>query len=192
MQVHIDEMGKVPGEKAAWGAVANDERRRLVPRVCVLRPDGPIFWANASSVFERIRAGVDARPDAAAVVLDLEASNQMDTTTSEQLSNLLRDLRERGVDLFLVRVFGNVRAVLERAGVIEELGDAHVWHSIAAGVKAAKHCPAMVAALAASDADAGAVEETEDDDDSDEGEHIASRWTPREALEAVIGVVRRG
>jgi high affinity sulfate transporter 1 len=193
MQVHIDEMGKVPGEKAAWGAVANDERRRLVPRVCVLRPDGPIFWANASSVFERIRAGVQARPDAAAVVLDLEASNQMDTTTSEQLSNLLRDLRERGVDLFLVRVFGNVRAVLERAGVIEELGDDHVWHSIAAGVKAAKRCPAMAAALAgASEADAQAGEDSDDEDDSDEGEHIASRWTPRDALDAVIGVVRRG
>ena len=30
MQVDIDEMGRVRGEKAAWGAIANDPQRKVV------------------------------------------------------------------------------------------------------------------------------------------------------------------
>jgi high affinity sulfate transporter 1 len=200
MQVHIDEMGKVPGEKAAWGSIANDPHRKVVKRICVLRPDGPIFWANAAAVFERIRAGIETRPDARAVILDLEATNQMDTTTAERLHDLLGELRARDIELYLVRVFGNVRGVLERAGVMADLGDEHTWHSISAGVRAAKHTPAFVAARAAEVAAAAAegIQELEPDtdDSADDGgdgadEHIASRWSPREALGAVRGAFSR-
>ena len=54
MQVEIDEMGRVDGEKAAWGSVANDPTRRTYRGVAVLRPDGPLFWANANSVVQHI------------------------------------------------------------------------------------------------------------------------------------------
>ena len=73
-----------------------------------------------------------------AVVLDLEATNQMDTTTAERLDGLLTRLRAEGTDLYLVRVFGNVRDVLTKSGFLDALGPDHVWHSIAAGVKAAR------------------------------------------------------
>ena len=110
------------------------------------------------------------------MVLDLEATNQMDTTTAERLSALLASLRSRGIDLHLVRVFGNVREVLGRSGFIDELGPDHVWHSIAAGVKAARHAPAFAWA------------EDADLDESAEGEHIASRREGNhEGLDDVTG-----
>lgn len=138
MQVDIDEMGRVRGEKAAWGAIANDPQRKVVRGVCVLRPDGPLFWANAGSVVGRIEAYVEAREDTAVLVLDLEATNQMDTTSANQLDKLIIDLRERGITVMLVRVFTSVREILERAGVMEQLAEDQVWHSISAAVKAAK------------------------------------------------------
>jgi high affinity sulfate transporter 1 len=144
-QVHIDRMGKVPHEKAAWGAISHDDEREPVPGVLVLRPDGPIFWANADPVFGRIRRHVEHHPETGVVVLDLEASNQMDSTTVDSLSELLGQLRRDGRDLFLVRVFGNVKTVLERSGFLDELGADRVWHSISAGVKAAKRTPAYAA-----------------------------------------------
>lgn len=190
MQVNIDEMGKVPGEKAAWGSLANDSARKRVRRICVLRPDGPIFWANAGPVFDRIRDGIDARPDALAVLLDIEASNQMDTTAAEQLRGLIRELHDRHVELYLVRVFGNVRAVLDRAGVLDELGEGRIWHSISAGVKSAKQSPAFVAARAAAAAEAAMDEASDyfdelDDTDLDGYENIASRWREVGALAAL-------
>ena len=138
MQVDIDEMGRVRGEKAAWGAIANDPQRKVVRGVCVLRPDGPLFWANAGSVVGRIEAYVEAREDTAVLVLDLEATNQMDTTSANQLDKLIIDLRERGITVMLVRVFTSVREILERAGVMEQLAEDQIWHSISAAVKAAK------------------------------------------------------
>lgn len=138
MQVEIDEMGRVDGEKAAWGSVGHDPTRRTYRGVTVLRPDGPLFWANATSVVGRIEVGATERQPLYAVVLDLEATNQMDTTTAERLDGLLTRLRAEGTDLYLVRVFGNVRDVLTKSGFLDALGPDHVWHSIAAGVKAAR------------------------------------------------------
>lgn len=143
MQVNIDEMGRVSGEKAAWGSVANDPSRRTYSGIVVLRPDGPLFWANAAAITDRIRHESGEREGLRAVVLDLEATNQFDVTTTGRLTELLRHLRSTGVDLYLVRVFGDVKTVLARAGFLDELGPDHVWHSIAAGVKAAKRAPGL-------------------------------------------------
>lgn len=169
MQVHIDEMGKLAHEKAAWGAVEHDQDRETVPGVLVLRPDGPIFWANVDPVFARIRTMVADRPDTAVVLLDLEASNQMDFMTAERLAGLLDELRQEGRELYLVRVFSNVKVVLARAGLLDELGEGRVWHSISAAVKAAKKSPEYVAAE-----ELEAVEATEE-----ESEQIVTRRTDR-------------
>jgi high affinity sulfate transporter 1 len=189
MQVEIDEMGRVDGEKAAWGSVANDPSRRTYRGVTVLRPDGPLFWANANSVVQHIETLVHGRRHVHAVVLDLEATNQMDTTTAERLQQMMLRLRLKGIDLYLVRVFGNVRDVLTRSGFLDEMGPEHVWHSIAAGVKAARAAPPIVVAVpepAAEGADAEEDAGAEDEADLDEpengvyGERIASRHVPDE------------
>ena len=128
-----------------------------------------------------------------AVVLDLEATNQMDTTTAERLQQMMLRLRLKGVDLYLVRVFGNVRDVLTRSGFLDEMGPEHVWHSIAAGVKAARSAPPIVVAMPegagmpgdvadADLADAGVDDEPEPDEPENgvHGEHIASKHVPDE------------
>ncbi|GAA4399339.1 sulfate permease [Ornithinibacter aureus] len=177
MQVGIDEMGRVEGEKAAWGSVANDSSRRTYRGVTVLRPDGPLFWANATSVVGHIEMATRARQPLYAVVLDLEATNQMDTTTAERLDGLLTRLRAEGTDLYLVRVFGNVRDVLSKSGFLETLGPDHVWHSIAAGVKAARAARAAGVDPANPFPTEDEVEALDEPDELDEGagERIASK-----------------
>ena len=213
MQVNVDEMGKVRGEKAAWGSLVNDPDRRRVRRIAVIRPDGPIFWANASPVFDKIRERIDARPDAVVVLLDLEATNQMDCTTAEHLERLIKDLQSSGITIHLVRVFRSVRETLERAGVIAELGESRLWHSISAGVRAAKRSPEygisrfieaieaeILAELETSgafeDEDEAAAEEaaasgTVDGVDTEDDERILSRWNAREVLEGALGRLSR-
>jgi MFS superfamily sulfate permease-like transporter len=175
VQVHVDEMGKVAGEKAAWGAVDHDPSRKTVRGVVVLRADSLMFWANVDTVIDRVYERVDARPDARVVLLDMEATNQLDTTTADRMDAMLTDLRSRGIDLYLVRVFAPVRLVLTRTGFLDRLGDDHLWHSISAGVKAAKHAVPLVPTQGRPDpgpVDAGdeAILETDDslDDNADE------------------------
>jgi hypothetical protein len=140
-------------------------------------------------VVQHIETLVHGRRHVHAVVLDLEATNQMDTTTAERLQQMMLRLRLKGIDLYLVRVFGNVRDVLTRSGFLDEMGPEHVWHSIAAGVKAARAAPPIVVAVpepAAEGADAEEDAGAEDEADLDEpengvyGERIASRHVPDE------------
>jgi sulfate permease, SulP family len=137
-RVGLDVMGKVPGEKAAWGSVSRHPERRTVDGIMVLRLDSPLFWANAAEVQSQVLAAVDTDPEVRILLLDLEATSQLDTTSIDALEQLLARLKERGVELYLVRVFYQARRVLTRAGFIERLGDDHMWHSISAAVRAAR------------------------------------------------------
>lgn len=172
-RVDIEVMGKVPGEKAAWGSVRNHEERPTFPGVLVLRVDAPFFWVTAAPIHDAVLAMADAAPDTRAVVLDLEATNQMDTTSADALADLLRILRARGIDLYLVRVMWDVRKTLRRSGVMAELGEGHQWHSISQGVREARRAHGLKHPVAE-----GAAPDTEDaaaDAAVAEGEHIAAR-----------------
>jgi SulP family sulfate permease len=137
-RVDVEVMGKVPHEKAAWGSIRNHTERSTIPGVLVLRIDVPIFWVTAAPVHDSVLALVESAPDTRAVVLDLEATNQMDTTSSDVLADLLATLRKRDVDLYLVRVMWPVRKALRRSGLAAELGEDHLWHSISQGVREAR------------------------------------------------------
>jgi SulP family sulfate permease len=137
-RVTVDTMGKVPGEKASWGALENHPERRTIAGVLILRINESLFWVNAARAQDRVLALVDQHPDRKAIVLDLESSDQLDVTSADQLGLLLDQLHDRGVDLYLVHVRFPVRAVLRRTGVRERIGDDHMWHSISQGVRAAR------------------------------------------------------
>ena len=138
-RIDFEVMGRVPDEKAAWGSIRNHPERRTYDGIVVVRLDAPLFWANASDVCDGVLACVqEAGDDVRAVLLDLEATSQLDTTSIDALELLLQRLQDRGIDLYLVRVFYRARQVLARAGFIGRLGEERMWHSISAGVQAAR------------------------------------------------------
>jgi high affinity sulfate transporter 1 len=137
-QVHVDVMGKVKGEKAAWGSLRPDHDRRTVDGILVLRLGTPLFWLNSASTTTRILDEVEASTGTEVVIIDLEATNQLDTTSADALCELIRVLHRQGVDVYLVRVMRLTRRVLRRTGVLQELGPDHMWRTISQGVRAAK------------------------------------------------------
>ena len=151
-RIDVEVMGKVPHEKAAWGGIRNHDERQTFPGVMVLRVDAPIFWVTAAPIHDVVLSQVEAAPDTRAVVLDMEATNQMDTTSADMLVELLGELRKREIDLYLVRVMWPVRRLLRRSGLMDELGEDHLWHSISQGVREARrahglrHLPATAGA----------------------------------------------
>ena len=137
-RVQVEELGRLPGEKAAWAAVARHRSHRTIEGCKILRLDAPLFWVNAASVEEQVIALVDADPTTRAVILDLEATDQLDSTSTDMLDKLLTRLRRRDVDLYLVRVLYNARVVLKRSGLRERIGDDHLWRTISEGVMRAR------------------------------------------------------
>ena len=142
-RVDVEVMGRIPGEKAGWGGMRNHPERHPVKGILVLRVDVPLFWVNSSSIKDAVLTRVDGArefvdDEIVAVVLDIEGTNQLDTTTVDMLEALLAALRVRCVDLYLVRVMYPVRVILRRAGFVAKIGEDHMWHTISQGVREAR------------------------------------------------------
>ncbi len=93
------------------------------PTILVVRPDAELFFANAESVLDDIySAATDREPPARAVVLDLEATNDLDVPAAEALLTLATGLADMGIPLALARVHGTALDMLERTGVVDVVG----------------------------------------------------------------------
>ncbi len=154
----VEVLGKISDEKAAWGRVRGHPERRPVPGVVVVRLDAPLFWANAAAIEERLVAEVGKWEDTRALVLDLEATTQLDTTAADTVEHLHVALTNLDVQLYLARVLHRVEAVLDRSGFLDQLGSEHVWHSISQCVRAAKRDVAAAEESAAETVHTKAIE----------------------------------
>ncbi len=135
----IEVLGKISEEKAAWGRVRGHPDRLPVAGVVVVRLDAPLFWANATAIEDRLLAEVENWPDTRALVLDLEATTQLDTTSADVLQHLADELAKRGINLYLARVLHRVEHVLERSGFVDAVDrESRFWHSISQCVRAAR------------------------------------------------------
>lgn len=85
------------------------------PDMLVLRPEEPLFFANAEPLFEQARAQVSRADTAKLVVLSLEESPDLDGTALEVLREFCNWLAARGVTLRLARVKDRARTALVRA-----------------------------------------------------------------------------
>ena len=137
-RVDVEVLGKIPGEKAAWGGVRQHPDRVTIPGILVLRVNVSLFWVNAAAVQEAILQAIAAAPDTKALILNLESTDQLETTSADMLSELREQLAESNVDLYLVRVRWPVRTVLAHAGLREQLGEDHLWHNVAQGIREAR------------------------------------------------------
>ena len=135
----IEVLGKISDEKAAWGRVRGHPDRIPVEGVVVVRLDAPLFWANATAIEDRLLTEVESWPDTLALVLDLEATTQLDTTSADVLAHLANELEKRDIRLYLARVLHHVEHVLERSGFVDVVGqESRFWHSISQCVRAAR------------------------------------------------------
>lgn len=174
-RLEVDVMGKIQGEKAAWGSVRRHPERRTTPGILVLRLSAPLFWVNAATIEDLVMEEVDAAPETSIVILDLEATNQLDATSADALAALIERLRGRDIDIHLVRVMHQPRGILRRTGVLDVLGPDHMWHSISQGVRTARQLRREEEEEDIAAASAG--------DGTSEEEHIAAAYDPPEPAE---------
>jgi MFS superfamily sulfate permease-like transporter len=87
------------------------------PGLLILRPEEPLFFANAESVMTLAQQKVEQRAGLKQVILSLEESPDLDSTTLEALSDFARWLQSRGVNLCVARLKDETRALLLRANL---------------------------------------------------------------------------
>jgi high affinity sulfate transporter 1 len=110
-------MGAVPEVPGAYEDVRRHPRAKPVSGVLIIRPDAPLFYANAKPLRDAVRRRL--RSSAAPVdtlILDLDGSDRLDVTSAEALAAVAADLATAGVRLGLAHLHVHAADLLRRAG----------------------------------------------------------------------------
>ena len=127
---HIAVIGRIPGTEH----FRNIERHGVetIAGVLLLRIDESLFFGNLNAVEARLSAELAQAPQTHDVVLIMSAVNRVDTTAMEVLTDINRDLAERGIRLHLAEIKGPVHDRLSRTPLWTSLsGSVHLSVSAA-------------------------------------------------------------
>jgi sulfate permease, SulP family len=127
------------GADPATPGVFEDIRRHPgavpVPGALIVRPDAPLFYANAEMVRDAIERAVASSPaPVRVVVLGLDANDNLDITSAEQLGKLADSLHASDVALGLTHVHGPALQMAQRSGLLAKIGTDHTFQATPAAV----------------------------------------------------------
>jgi high affinity sulfate transporter 1 len=134
----IPVLGKMPDEPAYYSLEHHPEATTY-PGVVVMRFDGPLFFATASSLRERVHQLTRAvDPPVKAVVLDMESTNIIDLEGSDELQEVAKELAEEGIAFYVARVKVKILQTLEKDGAMETIPRERFFRSVDQAVRAAR------------------------------------------------------
>jgi sulfate permease, SulP family len=111
---------------------------KIVPGVLIYRLDDRLFFANADYVKGRIREAISGAPAPVRwLVFDAEALNHVDVTGMRMLTELIESLRKESITFVFARLHGPTSDHLEEAGVLDLVGEEHVYPTVRSAVQAA-------------------------------------------------------
>ena len=107
------------------------------PHLLIFRPNGMLFFANANRVRNHLRelTKQSDRP-LHAVLINLEASPEIDVTSLEMLEQLRGELEGLGVALYFARVTDRVRDLFDCSGFTERIGLHRIFPGVDSAVSA--------------------------------------------------------
>ncbi len=123
--------------------------------MALVRFDGPLFFANASYLEDRITELMRTKPHLKHIVIVSNGINDMDSSGEEGLSLLLDRARSAGVDISMSGVNESVMKVLKRTHFLEKIGEDHLFSTMETAISAnytrthaealEEKCPLLVA-----------------------------------------------
>jgi len=125
--------GFVPG-LAGMHNIDDFANAQPVPGLVIYRYDSPLFFANADDFHTRARAA--ATGDVQWFVLNTEAIVEVDITAVDALEALRQELTSRGIVFGLARIKQDLRAELEPSGLLERIGEEHLFPTLPTAVDA--------------------------------------------------------
>lgn len=147
---HLGVLGRVPGVPGAYGDVERHPDYERVPELLVLRLEAPLFYANATLVRDQIKHLVGASdPLPRAVILEPTAGDALDITSAEVLQQLTTTLRSAGIDFALADLRQPVIEAARRTGLLETLGEDHIYRTLDEAVQTLSNAYAARPAAAA-------------------------------------------
>lgn len=132
---HDGVLGYAPGV-AGMHDIDDYPDAKQVPGLLVYRYDSPLFFANAENFKARGLESIEAHGPIEWMLLNFEANVQVDLTSVDALGELLDELEQRGIKLALARVKHDMHEQLDQAGLIDRIGDDHIFDTLPTAVVA--------------------------------------------------------
>ena len=127
------ELGEEPdGPADQTGAIY---RRQVPAGVEVYEINGPFFF-GAAEKFKDTLSTVSRRPKV--LIIRMRNVPAIDSTAMHALRDLVRRTRREGTEIFLSDVRAGPLLALERAGLLREIGDGHVYGDVDQALAAAR------------------------------------------------------
>jgi SulP family sulfate permease len=140
---HLSSLGRVPGT-GAYSDLARHPENLPVPGVLIVRLDAPMYYANALTARDRLKAMVrDASPSPRAVIFDGEGQDDLDLTSAEMLKGLVAELHADGLAVFFVNVHAPVLRRARETGLLEVVGGDRVFPTVDLAVRQVEAQPVI-------------------------------------------------
>jgi SulP family sulfate permease len=129
---HMTELGKLDGEDL-YRNIHRFETISVRKDLLIFRFDAPLYFANKDYFMTRLYSLIKRRPEGAlkSVILDAQAVSSIDSTSLIMLESVIENLREQGIQLYLVSLIGPVRDTLTHSAALREyVLDEHMFPQI--------------------------------------------------------------
>lgn len=134
----VARLGKL-GQSREYVDASRHVDAKLLPGIAIWRPAEPLLFANAEAIFRYIETETHDDPEIRAVIVSLEESFDLDSTSLEVIASFNSVMAKSGKQLLLARVHDHVRDALKAAGLPDLLQRCH--YSVDGAVEALARQP---------------------------------------------------
>jgi len=114
-------LGRIEGYPSFY-KLHREPRAQAIPGLTIYLLEGSLLFFNTDFVERRLQAVSAELPEASWLIIDAGAMPQVDTTGAAMLLAFAKELSQRGISFGFAELHVTARELLERAGVIAEVG----------------------------------------------------------------------
>lgn len=127
---HSAELGRL-GQSKNYRNIDRYKEAAVEDEILIFRYDSSIYFANVENFRESLASKIDSHGDKLKlVVLDASAINSIDSTGLHMLNEMINDLDEKGIELYIASAIGPVRDSLKRSGILQAMGDTNFFFDL--------------------------------------------------------------
>ena len=132
---HLASLGRIPGIPGAYADLKRHPTAEAIPGILILRLDAQMYYANALTVRERAKEHLaESQPPPRALILDAAGQDSLDITSADVLKGLILELKDKGIKVYVAELHGPVREFIQRTGLLDLIGEEHIFPTVDAAV----------------------------------------------------------